>query len=76
MVTIQSSKEGIEQQFSSKPDQFQHEMLTSQAFSSQQVLEKLSRKAYTFKKKGFEDQFLFNDRVNDRIDTVKSTALP
>jgi len=36
------------------------------------VRSKLSRKTYTFKKKGCKYQFLFNNRVDDKIDAAKS----
>jgi len=60
--TVQSSEEGIGP---ISPQDFDVFHTTSM----QQVLEKLSRKTYTFKKKGCEDQFLFNDQVNDRINS-------
>jgi len=72
MDAIEASKTGIEQQFTARLDQLQREVAMTQATSSQQVLDKLSRKAYTFKKKGCEEQFLFNDKVDERLDAAKS----
>ena len=62
----------IEQLFSSRLDKFQQEMAVTQATSSQQFLDKLSRKTYTFKKKGYDEQFLFNNRVDKQINAAKS----
>ena len=61
----------VERQFSAKLDekltQFQQEMTSTQASCSQQVLDKLNKKAYSFKKKGCEEQFTFNDKVDNRV---------
>jgi len=34
-------------------------------------LDKLSKKTYTFKKKGCKEQFCFNDKVDDRVQAAK-----
>jgi len=65
----------LQRQLAAKLDerlsQFQQEMSSSQALCSQQVLEKLNKKAYSFKKKGCEEQFVFNDRVDDQVRVAK-----
>ena len=65
----------IERQLEAKLDeklsQFQWEMSSTQASCSQQVLDKLSKNTYAFKKKGCEEQFCFNDKVDDRVQAAK-----
>jgi len=46
-------------------------MFSTQASYSQQVLDKLNKKAYCFKKKGCEEQFSFNDKVDDQVQAAK-----
>ena len=64
---------GIEAKVTSMLDKFQHDMVASQASSSQEVLAKLNKKAYQFKKKGNEAQFTFNCAVEDQINAVKKS---
>jgi len=67
--------ESVGQQFSAKLDerlsQFQQEMFSTQASCSQQVLDKLNKKTYCFKKKGCKEQLSFNDKVDDRVQAAK-----
>ena len=71
MGAIAATKSGIEQQFATNLNEPRQEVAATQATCSQQVLEKLNRKSYTFKKKGCEHQFVFNDKVNDRLQNTK-----
>ena len=43
----------------------------TQAACSQQVMDKLNCKTYTFRKKGCETQFIFNDKVDDHVQAAK-----
>ena len=65
----------IERQFTAKLDerlsQFQPEMTSTQVTCSQQVLDKLNKKVYSFKKKGCKEQFSFNDKVDDQVQAAK-----
>jgi len=61
----------IGQQFATKFSEFCQEMVTSQAACSQSVMEKLNPKTHTFKKKGCEAQFVFNDKVDDHVRAAK-----
>ena len=61
----------IGQQFAAKFSEFRQEMVASQAACSQSVMEKLNRKTHTFKKKGCEAQFVFNDKVDDHVQAAK-----
>ena len=48
-------------------------MEASQASTSQEVLAKINKKAYHFKKKGNEVQFTFNSTVEDHINAAKKS---
>ena len=61
----------IGQQFAAKFNEFHQEMVAYQAACSQSVMEKLNRKMHTFKKKGCEAQFVFNDKVDDHVQAAK-----
>ena len=65
----------VKRQFSAKLDekltQFQQELTSTQASCSQQVLDKLNKKTYSFKKKGCEEQFTFNDKEDDCVQAAK-----
>ena len=56
-----------------KLDKLQCEVEASQASTSQEVMAKMNKKAYHFKKKGNEAQFIFNSTVEDHIDAAKKT---
>ncbi|XP_065915901.1 uncharacterized protein [Dysidea avara] len=61
----------IGEQFAAKFSEFRQEMVASQAACSQSVMEKLTRKTHTFKKKGCEAQFVFNDKIDDHVQAAK-----
>ena len=48
-------------------------MFSTQASFSQQVLDKLNKKTCCFKKKGCKEQFSFNDKVDNRVQTTACT---
>ena len=54
--------------------QFQQEMSSSQATCLHQVLDKLKKKTNNFKKKGCEEQFSFNNKVDDRVQAAKKQS--
>ena len=70
---ITATKDGIEVNFTAKLDKLQREVEASQASTSQEVMAKMNKKAYHFKKKGNEAQFIFNSMVEDHIDAAKKT---
>ena len=71
MEAIAATKSGMEQQFATNLHELRQEVAATQANCSQQVLEKLNRKSCTFKKKGCEHQFVFNDKVDDRLQNAQ-----
>jgi len=74
MDRIDSSSANLEAKFSSKLSQFQEELKSAaanQASSSQEVMVKLSKRPYQFKRKGNEAQFTFNESVDEKIDAAK-----
>ena len=73
MNAITTMKDGIEANFTAKPDKFQRELQASQASTLQEVMAKINKKAYHFKEKSNESQFTFNSMVEDHIDVAKKT---
>ena len=57
MDAIVASKTSIEAQFTSKLDKLQQEVAANQASCSQEVMTKLNKRPYQFKRKGNEAQF-------------------
>jgi len=75
MNAIAATKDGIEANFTARLDKFQRDVEASQANTSQEVLAKINKKAYHFKRKGNEAQFSFNTTVEDHIDAAKKTLI-
>ena len=73
MSAITTTKDGIEANFTAKLDKLQCELESSQDSTSQEVMAKMNKKAYHFKKKGNEAQFIFNSTVEDHINAAKKT---
>ena len=71
MDVMAASKTNIEAQFAFKLDKLQQEVAANQASCSQEVMTKLNKRPYQFKRKGNEAQFLFNESVDDQINAVK-----
>ena len=71
MDAIAATKSGMEQQFATNLHELRQEVAAMQANCSQQVPEKLNRKSCTFKKKGCEHQFVFNDKVDDHLQNAQ-----
>ena len=71
MDAISTTKDSIERQFTSKLDKLQQEVAANQASCSQEVMSKLNKRPYQFRRKGNEAQFLFNESVDERIDAAK-----
>ena len=67
MDRIDSSSANLEAKFSGQLE----EVAANQASSSQEVMAKLSKRPYQFKKKGNEAQFIFNETVDEKIDAAK-----
>ena len=71
MDTIAASMTSIEVQFTFKLDKLQQEVAANQASCSKEVMTKLNKRPYQFKRKGNEAQFFFNESVDDWINAAK-----
>ena len=71
MDTIKASREELKLDFSSQISKLQQDVTATQESSSQEVVNKLNKRAYQFQKKGNEAQFIFNSSVEDHISAAK-----
>ena len=68
---IDASKKDLETEFSTKITKLQQEVTAGQESSSKEVVQKIQKRAYQFRRKGNEEQFKFNSAVEEHFDAVK-----
>ena len=61
----------LQTEFSTKITKFQQEVTAGQESSSKEVVQKIQRRAYQFRRKGNEEQFKFNSAVEEHFDAAK-----
>ena len=71
--TLKKSQEESQQQITAKLDRLEQDVATGQEETLQLVAKRLKRDPeYQFRRKGNEKQFLFNEEVNDSIQSAAS----
>ena len=68
---ILSAISDLDKKFSSSIAKLQKEVTTGQEETSQEVVKRITKRAYQFQKKGNEAQFMFNSTVEEHIETAK-----
>ena len=68
MDAIQSSKREMQEELLSK---LQKDVTSGQESASQEVVKKLEKRSYQFRRKGNEEQFKFNASVEEHIEAAK-----
>ena len=68
---ILSAISNLDKKFFSSIAKLQKEVTTGQEETSQEVVKRITKRAYQFQKKGNEAQFMFNSTVEEHIETVK-----
>ena len=71
MDAITGMKREIKEKFSTSLEELQRKVTANQESSSEEVVSKLKQRAYRFKRKGNEAQFVFNSSVEERIHSAK-----
>ena len=71
MDAITGMKREMEEKFSTSLEELQRKVTANQESSSEEVVSKLKQRAYRFKRKGNEAQFVFNSSVEERIHSAK-----
>ena len=62
---IDASKKDLQTEFSTKITKLQQEVTAGQESSSKEVVQKIQKRAYQFRRKGNEEQFKFNSAVEE-----------
>ena len=68
---IDASKKDLQTEFSTKITKLQQEVTAGQESSSKEVVQKIQKRAYQFRRKGNEEQFKFNSAVEEHFDAAK-----
>ena len=70
MDTIQASKRDLQKDFTDQISKLKSEVTAGQESSSQEVVKKLNKRTFQFKRKGNEAQYTFNTTVEEYIDAA------
>ena len=73
MDAIQVSKRDLQKDFTDHMSKLKSEILTGQESSSQEVVKKLNKRTFQFKRKGNEAQYTFNTTVEELIDAARKS---
>ena len=68
---ISASKKDLQAEFTDKLAKLQKEVTAGQESSSQEVVEKIQKRSYQFRRKGNEEQFKFNASVDEHLGAAK-----
>ena len=71
MDAIHASKRDLQKDFSDQILKLKSEVTAGQESSSQDVVKKLNKRTYQFKRKGNEAQYAFNTTVEEHIDAAR-----
>ena len=71
MDTIQVSKQDLQKDFTDQMCKLRSEVTAGQESSLQEVVKKLNKRTYQFKRKGNEAQYTFNTTIEEHIDAVR-----
>ena len=71
MDAIHASKCDLQKDFSDQIMKLKSEVTARQESSSQEVVKKLNKRTYQFKRKGNEAQYVFNTTVEEHIDAAR-----
>ena len=67
MFAIQSSKREMQEELSSKLEKLQKEVTYGQESTSQEIVKRIEKHSYQFRRKGNEEQFKFNVSVEEHM---------
>ena len=68
---ISASKKDLQAEFTDKLAKLQKEVTAGQESSSQEVVKKIQKRSYQFRRKGNEEQFKFNASVDEHLGAAK-----
>ena len=68
---ISTSKKDLQAEFTDKLAKLQKEVTAGQESSSQEIVEKIQKCSYQFRRKGNEEQFNFNASVDEHLGAAK-----
>ena len=71
MDAIQASKQGLQKDFTDQMWKLKSEVTAEQESSSQEMVKKLNKRTYQFKRKGNETQYTFNTTAEEHIDAAR-----
>ena len=70
MDAIQASKRDLQKDFTDQISKLKNEVMAGQESSSQEVVKKVNKCTFQFKRKGNEAQYTFNTTVEEHVDTA------
>ena len=71
MDAIRASKQDLQKDFTDQIAKLKSEVTAGQETSSQEVVKRLNKRSYQFKRKGNEAQFVFNTTVEEHFDAAR-----
>ena len=71
MDAIRTSKQDLQKDFTDQIAKLKSEVTAGQETSSQEVVKRLNKRSYQFKRKGNEAQFVFNTTVEEHFDAAR-----
>ena len=71
MDAIRASKQDLQKDFTDQIAKLKSEVTAGQETSSQEVVKRLNKRSYQFKRKGNEAQFVFNTTVGEHFDAAR-----
>ena len=71
MEAIQTTKSNLKADFNDQMVKLKQDVTASQECSSQEVVKKLNKRVYQFRRKGNEAQYAFNSTVEEHMSVAK-----